>query len=492
MFETIAFFPVPYKDEDFRSIVHRYHIRSGNPSFKLTKLELLNFNTHKNLHFPRNLDYLINKLPKDNFISKNKIINEHTVFPIIKPFISMDRLPIIFEDLGGGTSRKTFNVGGLLGRRSNKVIHEKIHYCPECLTFDDNNFGEVFVHRLHQISFLKHCPTHKKRLLSKCPICNDPLSKSNDTKLITTPYCFNGHKLYSEDSLGISNVIQLMIKNIDRLINYSNEINKNIFVSKLKFWLKIRGYSFGKNKIDRKRFIFDLLRYASIDLEELNLSSDYINSKDVYTSLMSQEIISDMRLNLLVIQFLVGSVDDFFYGEYDVNLNENKLRFDIEKLAKTEILEGFKEVSATVEKVTDIKSKNRRTLNLQNFTLDWVSIDIELSAKIKKAANKAYRENQNTPIKKNTIIRYLSSLERGRIRRTGSNNILPISNRTLEEYVETLEDYLIKKIPMVIRQLKRKGCKNITFKTIVSHRPIYKDCSQKVINEIEKKLLMEG
>ena len=40
----ISFFPMPYPDELWYSVICRYHIRSGNPSFKYSIRELYGAN----------------------------------------------------------------------------------------------------------------------------------------------------------------------------------------------------------------------------------------------------------------------------------------------------------------------------------------------------------------------------------------------------------------------------------------------------------------
>ena len=67
MGEMLPFFPAPYPDEDFRSIVYRYHIRSKNVNLMNTKQELFNIKSLKNNHFPRNYNYLRNIFMKQEY-----------------------------------------------------------------------------------------------------------------------------------------------------------------------------------------------------------------------------------------------------------------------------------------------------------------------------------------------------------------------------------------------------------------------------------------
>ncbi|WP_144788720.1 hypothetical protein [Lysinibacillus fusiformis] len=85
----IGYFPKPYEDELYYSIIARYHIHVGNLSRKQTNKELFSKKVNINFELPMGLAYLVSKVsifPKE--FTKEYFFNKHTVIPFVKPFKS--------------------------------------------------------------------------------------------------------------------------------------------------------------------------------------------------------------------------------------------------------------------------------------------------------------------------------------------------------------------------------------------------------------------
>lgn len=61
---SILSLPELYNNEDFRSIIYRYHIRSANTSIINTSVELFGTKTKAYGHIPSRLSYFVSKLPE--------------------------------------------------------------------------------------------------------------------------------------------------------------------------------------------------------------------------------------------------------------------------------------------------------------------------------------------------------------------------------------------------------------------------------------------
>lgn len=87
----IPFFPAPYPDELWYSVICRYHIRSGNPSFKYSIRELYGAN-HINVPVELSgaLTPLLDALPTKALTAKD-IIMQHTLYPYYTRFFSINR-----------------------------------------------------------------------------------------------------------------------------------------------------------------------------------------------------------------------------------------------------------------------------------------------------------------------------------------------------------------------------------------------------------------
>lgn len=79
----IPFFPAPYPDELWYSVICRYHIRSGNPSVKYSIRELYGAN-HINVpvELCGALSSLLEAIPAKALTAKD-IIMQHTLYPYI-------------------------------------------------------------------------------------------------------------------------------------------------------------------------------------------------------------------------------------------------------------------------------------------------------------------------------------------------------------------------------------------------------------------------
>ena len=87
----IPFFPTPYPDELWYSVICRYHIRSGNPSVKYSIRELYGAN-HINVpvELCGALSSLLEAIPAKALTAKD-IIMQHTLYPYYTRFFSNNR-----------------------------------------------------------------------------------------------------------------------------------------------------------------------------------------------------------------------------------------------------------------------------------------------------------------------------------------------------------------------------------------------------------------
>src|SRR5690606_29924663 len=89
-------------------------------------------------------------------------------------------------------------VGGSLVK--NSLLSEHARYCPSCMQDDEINYGAVYLHRLHQLSFLSACPIHNVKLISHCKDCLEPLVNSDYSQLLVSSTCKFGHQLVAVES----------------------------------------------------------------------------------------------------------------------------------------------------------------------------------------------------------------------------------------------------------------------------------------------------
>lgn len=186
-----------YPDEDMRSIVYRYrawHISVGT-KFKtsdiswLTK-ELFGINSSILSKMPHNLEYLCSKLPHKT-VSVDELIYEHTLFPLEQSFSSSRRSSALLSNIKRYKSESTT----FEEIHAGAFISSEIRCCPECLEEDLAQYGECYIHRIHQLQNIDVCSKHGVHLVSRCPVCNEQVATPRGRFDMHNAYCKNGHDL---------------------------------------------------------------------------------------------------------------------------------------------------------------------------------------------------------------------------------------------------------------------------------------------------------
>ncbi|WP_009544087.1 TniQ family protein [Crocosphaera subtropica] len=130
----------------------RYHLRSGNRSFRQTQIDLFNTAGKKQyyLGLPNNLVTLINKLPLGSNLTLNQLLQEHTLLPYYRTFLSNREVKRLQELMEGKESKSIAQIAKI--PKSKLYYAEYLRFCPQCFRQDLQQYGETYWHRLHQVS----------------------------------------------------------------------------------------------------------------------------------------------------------------------------------------------------------------------------------------------------------------------------------------------------------------------------------------------------
>ncbi len=161
----IAFFPTPYPNELWYSVLCRYHLRSGNQSPNMTMEQLFGAEAVKvSTYFTGNhLQKLLSGLPY-GFIDIDKVINEHTLFPFVTRFSSVQQRQAVYDYLSSGVDGNKLSSTLRLWPYANCKV--PLRYCPLCNAESERRYGECYWHTHHQIRTMPLCPVHKCRLVN--------------------------------------------------------------------------------------------------------------------------------------------------------------------------------------------------------------------------------------------------------------------------------------------------------------------------------------
>src|SRR6266705_1364930 len=87
----LGHFPTPYADELFYSLCARYGRRVAYRASKSLLIDLFDL--------PNRLDSFTRLLPRGSSLTTDRLINQHTLLPLLSAFIPPDRVKRIREDM---------------------------------------------------------------------------------------------------------------------------------------------------------------------------------------------------------------------------------------------------------------------------------------------------------------------------------------------------------------------------------------------------------
>lgn len=161
----LSFFTNPYPEELIYSAIAGYHFYSGNIDCKDTLEEVFKSRSViPSVEIGSHFSTLAQQLTPN--YSVEYLLAKHTVFPYYAPFLYMNRKKEVLEDVIGNGQGLYTRLGMVAGGICKK---DGLFYCPECATNDVEQYGEPYVHRVHQLQGIAYCAHHELKL-EKYPI----------------------------------------------------------------------------------------------------------------------------------------------------------------------------------------------------------------------------------------------------------------------------------------------------------------------------------
>lgn len=159
--EMIGYFPDPYPDELFYSLCARYSERMQYPGKTAVNQELFGLHlTTASIDLPGHLDFFMAALPPGHSCRDlSRVIEQHTLWPLYRPFLSIKRQQAVLAAMQGISSHRPDLHAGTAG--TNIPRPEWLRFCPGCVEEDRARYGECYWHRLHQAAGVHVCPIHE-------------------------------------------------------------------------------------------------------------------------------------------------------------------------------------------------------------------------------------------------------------------------------------------------------------------------------------------
>lgn len=177
----LDFFPTPYPDELWYSVISRYFMYSGYRS-AIFALEAILGRKKPNLSvlFAEQINYTLSQLP-NGFITAEEIILKHTAYPYCVRYFSSERKEKLIDAMKRGNDSLA-QATSLSGMGTTKRFKGAcLRYCPLCVEEDVRMYGETYWHRIHQIPDIRICPKH-------CVYLNEAPYPIRTTKALYPPF----------------------------------------------------------------------------------------------------------------------------------------------------------------------------------------------------------------------------------------------------------------------------------------------------------------
>lgn len=309
----LAFFPHPYPDELLYSVFARYHKRTGNIAAKITMEELLGSKTASAVvEFPSHLSELTKRMPAGAKYSIDDFIYQHTLLPIFVPFLPSERVEHIVAEM---CANKDVSIQQCTGLIASTIRPFKfLRFCPECLQEEQIRLGESYWHRSHQFPGVFLCTTHK------CLLCSSTVS-AHEYKHCFVPatkeVCyFSNHQRYNafvtESLLQVAEAVNWLLTCPIIESGCKNFRDKYIQL------LAKKDLLHGKNSVDQQAFIHQFQAFYGQELLSLLQSKvDYRETCWLKAIVRKHHKTFHPIRHILLMLFLVGSVQRFFDGEDD-------------------------------------------------------------------------------------------------------------------------------------------------------------------------------
>lgn len=302
----LYFFTDPYQDEAMFSILDRYNRYSGNMSSRRTQEELFGQRTtNQSSNFPSYLSYFSKQFTNDSIYSPEYFINNHTIFPIYRPFLSNQRANQLVTDM---EEDRAASIHMRIGEMAGGICKDYgLRVCLKCMIEDKKNYGESYIHRIHQVPGNQICNKHSEVLrkiilpkyLGKFQLVNFISCKiETENKVVND----KNYRYFKHLSIDISRLFE----------ETSNNLNIEVVVKKYKVMLMKKGYASISGIVNWSKVENDLLdTYPSDFLNKLE--SNIIEEKRykwIKEIMNIKKLVHPIR-HLVFIRFIFGSVDKF-------------------------------------------------------------------------------------------------------------------------------------------------------------------------------------
>lgn len=248
----------------------RYHVWSNSKHIGNTLDDLFGYAfTPVAVDLPKRLIDLYLRLPEGTLNTPDRIIQENTLFPLYKAFLTKERTSLIIQAMK--ESKKSFSIRTLVGGQYGHIKTPNfLRYCPLCLKVDKELYGEPYWHRIHQVPGVRVCPDHQVWLVES----NVPYSVSQNNRALIaldSEQVKGFHEIsasveHYSHYLAISQSVHWLLKNEVPILGLQELTNR------YKSILQLRGFANQNGRVKQRELAEAFLDFYGCNLLEENNS----------------------------------------------------------------------------------------------------------------------------------------------------------------------------------------------------------------------------
>lgn len=306
--------PIPYKEEIWYSAIARY---KGYLKLNVRQLLLkLYGNTAccSVVDLPVRILEVLRQSRLAGYIDAETVITDHTLFPYFTAFVGSRRRQQVKHEMLNGDGGQGYTCFYLFDRGSR--FHDRLFYCPMCVSHDSDVRGEPFWHRIHQVPGVVLCLEHGVPLTHKCPTCESPFFLSDHNYISLSETCISGHSLTYPAGPRRQGPLQERFneyaQDVDTLLQYRPSFEPRELLESYVERLKTLNLATPRGNIRVRQLAESLVEfYGNEYLAMMNCGIDIKSSDNWYLNLLRkhEETVHPLK-HLLLIRFLFGSLQD--------------------------------------------------------------------------------------------------------------------------------------------------------------------------------------
>lgn len=305
-------FPTLKQDEILCSGNARFHDRMCYSSDYATIENLCgDGNAGVTVELPTRLSNLVANLPPELEYTVDEFIDDHTMLPFYKPFLSSNRILKMREKMSGAEGGNEPSSGNIV--LPNNLTKKQLDFCPVCVREDRQHFKFCYWHRAHQAFGVEVCANHQV-WLEQSSVKTNP--KSADRKRYISAE--KAVTAVPPRYLDLSNFSHQILLNIARDVTWLLEAKVDFDFETLqeRYLTELikRGLASSRGVIRKKQFVQEINAYypsGLLDLFRSPIDESIHQPWPVQVVRSGHRSQSPIR-NLLVIYFLGYRVKEFF------------------------------------------------------------------------------------------------------------------------------------------------------------------------------------